>query len=268
MIDPFVLLTPILILSVLALVRFVGCLSKPAPPAPRLTAAVPGDSMVVLTWDADQYGLYTGYNIKRGSAHGGPYATIGSAKDDETSFTDTGLTNGTELFYVISGKLDADWIFDDPSETDNSNELAATPAPNITVTFDNPTPTPNSGDPIGTYKNLNFPAEWIWVDTFQGGGDADAATFTQGNSPGGNVMFINGPRLLLSIRVFAKRPANVTISDNSLANPQVAVAIPAANAGAPFVIQTNWTQPTMSFFIGTDIGFDLLVDAIVYLGPA
>lgn len=264
MMDSFVLLTPILILAVLALVRFVGCLSKPAPPGPMLLSAVPGDQMVILTWTSDEFHLYNGYNIKRGTQHGGPYTTVGSADESATSFTDTGLADGTAFFYIVTGKVDSSFP-GDPDESGPSNELSATPEPVISVTFDSPTPTPNSGDPIGTYKNLNFSAEWIWVDTVQGGGPSNAATFTLATTPGGDIMFVNGPRVLSKIEIFAKQPANVTISDNSLANTQVAVAVP---ANTSFVVQTNWTLATTSFHVATDIGFDLLLDTIVYLGPA
>ena len=34
MVDPFVILAPILVLGVMALVRFVGCLTMPTPPEP------------------------------------------------------------------------------------------------------------------------------------------------------------------------------------------------------------------------------------------
>ena len=68
MIDPFVILTPILVLGVLALVRFVGCFTKPAPPAPHLLSAISGDQTVLLSWEADTFGLFSGYTIKRGLA--------------------------------------------------------------------------------------------------------------------------------------------------------------------------------------------------------
>ena len=57
MIDYFVLLTPLLLLGVIALAGFVGCdiffpLVDPTPPEPPTNLrAVAGNAKVVLTWD-------------------------------------------------------------------------------------------------------------------------------------------------------------------------------------------------------------------------
>jgi len=272
MMDPFVLLTPILILGVLLLLRFVGCLSKPAPPAPHLSAA-PGDQMVFLSWEPDTFGFWDGYTIKRGTAHGGPYANVTtSLTADVIAFTDTAVTNGTQFFYVMTGhvKGGGGGITFDPSESNNSNEVSATPEPAVTVTFDNPPPPGNPGDLLnGVYKNLNFgTGAWIWVDAALGVGPANSANINSGPNPGaGDIAFVNGPRVLSRIRVFPKRVANVTITDNSTQNPQVSVAFQAADLNAIHFIDTGWTLPTQSFNIGADIGFDLLIDTIVYQGP-
>ena len=256
--DPFVLLTPILLLGVLVLVRFVACLSEPVPLGLQLQSAVQADQAIVLTYAANSN--YDSFDIKRGTASGGPYALVGTAPSTSTSFTDTNaLAGGTEYFYVYAGVMSG-------QETHQSNELAVTFESLITVTIDNPTPTPGPGPFSGAYKNLNFPpGQWIWVDTFTGGGPANAVTFPAADSPGGDIMFVNGPRVLQSIRVFPKQQANVTIADNTLANSPVTVAAP---ANASLVIPTNWSVPTTSFHISTDIGFDLLIDTIVYVGPA
>ena len=58
--NPFVLLTPILVLGVLALLAFVGCdvvFGIPAIPPPTCVplehlTALPGDRVVLLTWRA------------------------------------------------------------------------------------------------------------------------------------------------------------------------------------------------------------------------
>jgi len=46
MIDPFVLLAPILVLAVVALLRFTGCFIEPSPPAPTITGFDPPDATV------------------------------------------------------------------------------------------------------------------------------------------------------------------------------------------------------------------------------
>jgi hypothetical protein len=66
--------------------------------------AVPGDTKVTLNWTTAPGAA--GYNLKRSSSVGGAYTTIGSTLT-ATSFTDTGLTNGTTWYYkaapVFSG---------------------------------------------------------------------------------------------------------------------------------------------------------------------
>ncbi|MBA3569685.1 MAG: fibronectin type III domain-containing protein, partial [Pyrinomonadaceae bacterium] len=56
-------------------------------------------AQVSLSW-ASSAGA-TSYNIKRATTSGGPYATIATGIT-ATSYTDTGLTNGTTYFYVVS----------------------------------------------------------------------------------------------------------------------------------------------------------------------
>jgi fibronectin type 3 domain-containing protein len=70
----------------------------PVPPAPAGLVATGGDAQAVLSWNASAGA--TSYNVKRATVSGGPYSTIGNLTD--TSFTNTGLTNGTTYYYVVS----------------------------------------------------------------------------------------------------------------------------------------------------------------------
>ena len=67
-----------------------------APPA-SLTAT-PGDGQVSLSWAAS-IGA-NGYHVKRSRTSGGPY--VGIACPTGTSYVDTGLTNGTTYYHVVS----------------------------------------------------------------------------------------------------------------------------------------------------------------------
>jgi fibronectin type 3 domain-containing protein len=87
------------------------------PPAPTTLMASPGNALVSLTWNASSGA--TSYNIKRSTTNGGPYATIASGVT-ATSFTNTGLTNGTTYFYVVSA-------VNSFGESGNSNQASATP---------------------------------------------------------------------------------------------------------------------------------------------
>lgn len=88
----------------------------PPPAAPGALAAVIGDSQVALSWNASTYA--TAYQVQRATTSGGPYSTLVSQAG--TSYTDTGLTNGTTYYYVVSASNAA-------GTSGNSTQIAATP---------------------------------------------------------------------------------------------------------------------------------------------
>jgi len=93
------------------------------PGAPGSLAATAGFAQITLGWTAASGAA--GYRVHRGTASGGPYTTVAS-NVNVTSFTDTGLANGTPYFYVVTATNPA-------GEGPNSNEASATPV--ATVTF-------------------------------------------------------------------------------------------------------------------------------------
>jgi hypothetical protein len=99
---------------------------SPKPPAPTGLVAVPGDSIVELTWDAVR-GLppAQGYNVYRAlqpGGHGGQPLNAGVVF--ETRFRDSTVRNGTTYYYVVRSV-----VGDRPPwrESDNSPEVAALP---------------------------------------------------------------------------------------------------------------------------------------------
>jgi subtilisin family serine protease len=89
-----------------------------APPSvPANVTALAGDSQVRLTWSAASGA--TGYKVKRSNTAGGPY-TIAAPNVKGVQFTDTGLTNGTTYYYVVSA---VNFI----GESANSTEVSGTP---------------------------------------------------------------------------------------------------------------------------------------------
>jgi choice-of-anchor B domain-containing protein len=86
-------------------------------------AATPGNAQVGLTWTAASGA--TGYSVKRATTSGGPYTTI-KTNVVGTSTTDTGLTNGTAYFYVVSAT-------NAEGEGASSNEASATPSAGETI---------------------------------------------------------------------------------------------------------------------------------------
>lgn len=94
------------------------------PAAPINLTATAGDSQVTIQWG--NAFTASGYNVKRAETAGGPYTSIAS-NITEATFTNTGLTNGTTYYYVVSAVNVA-------GESANSNEASATPQvgiPNI-----------------------------------------------------------------------------------------------------------------------------------------
>lgn len=88
----------------------------PPPPAPTGLTASAGDTQVSLSWNASQGA--TSYNLKRATSGGGPYTLVSGTSG--TSYTDTGLTNGTTYYYVVSAANSG-------GESPNSTQVSATP---------------------------------------------------------------------------------------------------------------------------------------------
>src|SRR5580704_8999646 len=87
------------------------------PPAPTGLTATSGNLQVSLSWTASSGA--TSYDVKRGTANGGPYNQIASATT--TSYVDSGVSNGTTYYYVATAVNTA-------GQSGNSNQASATPA--------------------------------------------------------------------------------------------------------------------------------------------
>jgi len=127
MIDLYVLLTPILLLGVIALAGFVGCefffpLTPPPPlDPPANLRAVGGNGRVDLTWNVDP--AATEFHVLRGTSPGTQpedYPDPHSVLPSEIPYTDTTVVNGTTYFYRVTA-------FAPGRESDVSNEATATP---------------------------------------------------------------------------------------------------------------------------------------------
>ncbi|MDQ6422853.1 S-layer homology domain-containing protein [Paenibacillus sp. LHD-117] len=69
------------------------------PTSPEGLAAAPGSRQVALAWSA--VGTAEFYSVKRSTTDGGPYVTIATIFTS-AAYTDTGLTNGTTYYYVVT----------------------------------------------------------------------------------------------------------------------------------------------------------------------
>src|SRR5208337_1832743 len=92
------------------------------PPVPTGLQATAGNAQISLTWNASSGA--TSYNIKRSTTNGGPYTTIASPATP--SYTNSGLTNGTPYYYVVTAVNSA-------GESNPSVQATATPTAPVTV---------------------------------------------------------------------------------------------------------------------------------------
>jgi hypothetical protein len=93
--------------------------------------SVPGDlagsadnGQAALTWQASS--TATSYNVKRSTTNGGPYSVV--ANITTPNYADTGLTNGTTYYYVVSALNPA-------GESANSVPLVLSPCPLVSLTL-------------------------------------------------------------------------------------------------------------------------------------
>jgi len=145
----------------------------PAPPT--ALAATPGDARVSLSWNSSAGA--TSYSVKRAQMNGGPYGTI-IANLSATTFTDSGASNGTTYFYVVTASNAS-------GESANSNEVSATPvaAPAIPTA-----PSVLSATIISrTQINLTWRDNASNESGFIIERSANGATFTQIGTPAANV---------------------------------------------------------------------------------
>ena len=121
-------------------VRLFGqTLTKPA--APSGLNATAGNAQVALNWAAT-FGA-SGYNLRRGTASGGPYSIIASPSGirypspGSISYLDTTASNGATWYYVVSATNVL-------GESPNSAEVSASPqAPVIVATLNIATISPS-----------------------------------------------------------------------------------------------------------------------------
>jgi fibronectin type 3 domain-containing protein len=119
----------------------VSAVPKPPPSAPTGLTATAGNAQVSLAWSASSGA--TSYRVKRATVSGGPYTVV--ASPTTTSYTNTGLTNGTTYYYVVSA-------VNSSGESANSAQVSAQPKA---------LPTPPTGLTAGSPSKHSIVLTWV-----------------------------------------------------------------------------------------------------------
>ncbi len=263
MIDPFVILAPVLLLAVIALLRFVGCDQVlglgPIEPPPKITI-IPGSinaDMLTMPFELTINAVDgSGFDVSVALVYFGasqktpkPGSTTTQLLVDITP--DDVLAIGPVSVYVISHG--------------NSNLVTFTvnPGTPTDVLFDNPTPPGNSGDPLNSpppYKNLDFGSgQWRWE--FRPGGSVISF-----NTPGAaSFSFANGKRILDNLIVYPTTAGTIKLSDGI--NPDVLLTFIALQINSFQTVSTDWKQFSNTVTVEFDAAPTLPVYRITYFGP-
>jgi fibronectin type 3 domain-containing protein len=146
-----------------------------APSAPSLSSATPGNGSVALAWSAPSSNggsAITAYRVYRGTSSGGEIllASLGNV----TSWSDSGVTNGTTYYYKVSALNSA-------GESVASNERSATPTAPATAPGAPTLTGASAGKPRGVALTWNAP-------TSNGGSAITGYRVYRGTASGGETL--------------------------------------------------------------------------------
>ena len=92
-----------------------------APLAPTGLAAIAGDGLIDLDWNDNTEPDLAGYDVYRSTTPGGPYTRLNAALLSVSQYSDSGLSNGTAYYYVVTATDTS------LNVSGNSLEVSATP---------------------------------------------------------------------------------------------------------------------------------------------
>jgi len=221
------------------------------PNPPASLAATPGNAQVILTWP-----ISTGadhYNVWRGTTNGGPYPTQITPLSGitTTSCTDTGLTNGTTYYYVVTATNAG-------GTSGYSPQASATPAmppsapTNLTATAGNNLVTlawsaPSQGTPpfnynvwredpgSSTFNNIRSGVTGSpWPDTMALNGLTYSYYLTASNAGGQSL-----PSNTVTVTLIPNPPASLTATPG---NNQITLTWPASTGATSYNVLRSTTN--------------------------
>jgi len=274
MFDPYLLLTPLLLLAIIALLRFVGCKSfgsaepagNPLPTTKDIspTSKTEGEGAFKLTVKGTNF--ITGVTNPSVVRWKGPAATpsdrpttYDSATQLTADITSADIANSGDAYVtVFNGAPDG-------GTSDPPLKFTINAIPPVPVTFDDlgALPAGSTEQPLsGNYKKLNFGPNWYWKGSGVGNSIFLGPPGNNGTATGS--FSFASPRVLLRVRILAELDgATITLKDGL--NLDVSKTVNKAN-GLTYV-DTGWKQPSTSIAVTSSVGWDLSIDTIVYKGP-
>jgi beta-glucanase (GH16 family) len=212
------------------------------PSAPPMVTANAGDSMVALNWNPSTGGAT--YNVWRSLTSTGPYSLVTKLLTT-TNYLDTGLTNGTTYFYVVSA-------VNAGCESTNSAFVSATP-----VCSPPPTPTAGNDGPIWAGMTLNLTASTVPGATYSWSGPNGFSSSDQNPSIATATTNDSGVYSAVATTGSCSSPAGTTIvtvnplpslsvetgSGNIMLSWPTGTLVAATNISGPWSEVSNATNP-------------------------
>jgi beta-galactosidase len=144
--------------------------------APASLNAYPGNSQITLTWSASVGA--TNYVIWRALMSGGEVDAV--ATNSSTTYTDTGLVNGTTYYYVVTAAGPG-------GVSGNSPEAGATPAAAVSGTW--------TADASGNWSDSNN-----WFGGNVADGDGNTADFSTINLTADRTITLDAPHTISTLK--------------------------------------------------------------------
>ena len=219
--------------------------SAQAPVAPTLNSATAGNAQIALAWSTSSGA--TSYSVFRGTTAGGESTTAIATGITTTSFTNTGLTNGTICYYKVKA-------VNASGSSGYSNEKSATPVL--------PAPTLNSA----TAGNAQIALAWTAVtnatsySVFRGttaGGESTTAIQTGVTTTSWtNTGLANGTTYYYKVKAVSSANTSAYSNEKSAA-PVLAAPTISAAAGTAQVVISGLSVPNATgynIYQGTTAG--------------
>ncbi len=222
------------------------------PGSPVITTATAGNTSVQLTWTVPIAGgtATSGYYIYRGTSAGGESATaLNSSAVTTTTYSATGLTNGTTYYFVVKAKnsiglsLASNEVSALPATVPGSPTLKSAVAGNTQVTLTWTAPTNIGGSLITGYN--------VFMGTTSGG---QSATPLNGLTPLSSTTLTYTATALTNsttyyftvkaLNVVGSSPASAQLSAKPANVPGAPNSPTATTATSGSGVRLTWTTPT------------------------